>query len=451
MQRWPIRNEENSCVNSLLNNKARLVIASFSLASLATPQTSQDPLTLLHQVAEASRNLKTYSAEGHITEDLDMGIIGGKENYTFHFTTRPPDQMRMEISGGESFEDGLPFLAICNGKTGWVYYSKKNIYEEIAAGGSAEDYCKPSLLTTSSHVDENVKSAVISGQDNSAFEGRLQSCVVVKANYRVIDQFLITPPLVARVGRVSRTMCIEPKRKLILRDHLEADIVASTDGGHVNETITYDRIEPDSEFPASHFDFHPPQGAKLFAPPAAPAAKASRQPERAPSNFSHIMARPESIFETKPEYSQEAWDEGIQGQIILTVRVETDGSMHGFKIHQSLGYGLDEKAIECVRQWRFKPATDDGKPVPGSAYITMEFVLPDTRPAQPSSFPVSRPAPLPILPQGKLHPRSDRDEFFYAVAHALRAPDLCQRIDPMTQESGGNSWGGPRGMEIETL
>jgi TonB family protein len=465
----PIRSEKDSRVILQFNGMSRLVagvhhfvrscsfltsifvVVMLFVTSVGLGQSTQDPRTLLHQVAEASRNLKTYRAEGHLAQDLDMGIAGGKENFAFHVVTRLPSQMRIEISGGRSFEDGLPFLAICDGKTGWVYYSKRNVYRKIEADSDLQGYCAPSLLSTFSQVDENLKTAVISGNDRSNFEGRSQSCVVVQAKYRAIDRFLITPGLVARVGRVSRTMCIEPTRKLILRDRLEADLEAGTDGGHVDETIAYDRIERDPEISASLFDFNPPTGAKLFQLPAAPAAKATPEPEPAPSHLSRVMARPEAIFETQPEYSQEAWDEGIQGKVILTARVETDGSIHDFKIEQSLGYGLDEKAIECVRKWRFKPATDDGKPVPGNAYVTMDFVLPDKRPAQPSSFTVSRPAPVPILSQDKFHLRGDRDEFFYAVAHALRAPDLCQRIDPMTEESSGNNWGGPRGMEITML
>jgi TonB family protein len=55
--------------------------------------------------------------------------------------------------------------------------------------------------------------------------------------------------------------------------------------------------------------------------------------------------------------------------------IGTDGPPHDIKIEKPLGYGLDEKALEAVRQWRFQPALKDGKPVETQTSVSLEFKL----------------------------------------------------------------------------
>jgi TonB family protein len=57
------------------------------------------------------------------------------------------------------------------------------------------------------------------------------------------------------------------------------------------------------------------------------------------------------------------------------VEVEPDGRAHKIVVRSSLGLGLDEKAIEAVRQWRFKPAMKNGKAVTVGALVTVHFRL----------------------------------------------------------------------------
>ena len=49
---------------------------------------------------------------------------------------------------------------------------------------------------------------------------------------------------------------------------------------------------------------------------------------------------------------------------MLSVIVDETGKAQAIKVTKSLGLGLDEKAIEAVQKWRFKPGMKDGKPVP---------------------------------------------------------------------------------------
>lgn len=84
---------------------------------------------------------------------------------------------------------------------------------------------------------------------------------------------------------------------------------------------------------------------------------------------------PQLIHKIDPEYSEEARKAKHQGVVELYIEVEPDGVARKIVIRRSLGLGLDEKAIEAVRQWRFKPAMRDGKPVTVGALVTVHFRL----------------------------------------------------------------------------
>ncbi len=87
------------------------------------------------------------------------------------------------------------------------------------------------------------------------------------------------------------------------------------------------------------------------------------------------VSAPQLIHRVDPEYSEEARKAKHQGTVELYVEVEPDGRAHKILVRRSLGLGLDEKAIEAVRQWRFKPALKDGKPVTVGALVTVHFRL----------------------------------------------------------------------------
>ena len=78
-----------------------------------------------------------------------------------------------------------------------------------------------------------------------------------------------------------------------------------------------------------------------------------------------------------PEYSEEARAKKISNAtVVMWVVVETDGSVGKVTIESKAGYGLDEKAIEAIKQWRFESGRlDDNTPVPVKLRVTMNFRL----------------------------------------------------------------------------
>jgi TonB family protein len=81
------------------------------------------------------------------------------------------------------------------------------------------------------------------------------------------------------------------------------------------------------------------------------------------------------VSKTDPEYSELARNAKYQGTLTMSVSIGADGAMHGVRVLKSLGLGLDEKGIEAVKQWKFQPAYQDGKPIPYTATIQVEFRL----------------------------------------------------------------------------
>ena len=87
------------------------------------------------------------------------------------------------------------------------------------------------------------------------------------------------------------------------------------------------------------------------------------------------VSAPQVLFKVDPEYSEQARKAKYQGTVVLNLIVQRDGSVRDIRIIQPLGLGLDEKAIEAVRQWRFKPGVKNGLPVDVSAVIEVTFRL----------------------------------------------------------------------------
>lgn len=84
---------------------------------------------------------------------------------------------------------------------------------------------------------------------------------------------------------------------------------------------------------------------------------------------------PSLLREVKPQYTDEGRRQGVEGDVLLEIVVRRDGSVGDVKILRRLGAGLDQKAIDAVRQWRFSPARRMGAPVDVIVEVAVEFKL----------------------------------------------------------------------------
>jgi TonB family protein len=84
---------------------------------------------------------------------------------------------------------------------------------------------------------------------------------------------------------------------------------------------------------------------------------------------------PRLLREVKAQYTDEARRRSVSGDVILEIVVRRDGTVGDVTILQGLGAGLDRRAVDAVRQWRFDPATRKGVPVDVVVEVAVEFML----------------------------------------------------------------------------
>ncbi|HEY1528078.1 MAG TPA: TonB family protein [Candidatus Angelobacter sp.] len=87
------------------------------------------------------------------------------------------------------------------------------------------------------------------------------------------------------------------------------------------------------------------------------------------------VSAPRAIYTPEPEFSEEARKAKYQGVVVLSIIVGTDGRVHNPHVVRALGMGLDEKAIEGVKTWKFDPSKKDGRAVAVEMNIEVAFNL----------------------------------------------------------------------------
>jgi periplasmic protein TonB len=87
------------------------------------------------------------------------------------------------------------------------------------------------------------------------------------------------------------------------------------------------------------------------------------------------VAAPEVIHSVEPEFTQEARQANFQGSVSIKLIVDSQGNTQDIRVTRHLGMGLDEKAVEAVRQYKFKPAMYQGHPVSVQIVMDVDFHL----------------------------------------------------------------------------
>jgi len=87
------------------------------------------------------------------------------------------------------------------------------------------------------------------------------------------------------------------------------------------------------------------------------------------------ISAPTAISSPDPDYTEEARRAKKQGTCVLWLIVDSSGHPRDIRVARGLGFGLDAKALEAVKQWRFQPALKDGRPVDVQISVEVEFHL----------------------------------------------------------------------------
>lgn len=92
-----------------------------------------------------------------------------------------------------------------------------------------------------------------------------------------------------------------------------------------------------------------------------------------PYNVGGSVRPPVLVHDANPEYSEAAKKAKLSGNVLVALVVDSDGQPQNVHVAQGLNNELDEKAVEAVQQYRFKPATRDGEPVPVNLKVEVNF------------------------------------------------------------------------------
>jgi TonB family protein len=89
-----------------------------------------------------------------------------------------------------------------------------------------------------------------------------------------------------------------------------------------------------------------------------------------------LTAHPPIVSQIEPVYSQEALARNIAGRVLVSMIVDEHGTPHDLKVQMSPGYGLDQKAVEAISQWRFRPIVSRGQAKAVPATVSVIFEMP---------------------------------------------------------------------------
>ncbi len=127
-----------------------------------------------------------------------------------------------------------------------------------------------------------------------------------------------------------------------------------------------DLMLPEVDLPAT-------DAAVFGIPDAPPAAQAFGRGEV--MEVGGGVTAPEKIHAPQPRYSEDARKGRIQGVVILQAIVDAMGNVSQVEVLKGLPLGLTDSALETVKSWRYKPATQDGKPVAVYLNLLINFSL----------------------------------------------------------------------------
>jgi len=94
-----------------------------------------------------------------------------------------------------------------------------------------------------------------------------------------------------------------------------------------------------------------------------------------PKRIGGGVSAPVLIYSVEPEFSEEARKAKVAGNVLVNLWVDTNGLPSHVRVIRGVGMGLDEKAVEAVRQYKFKPAMENGKPVLVELNVEVNFQI----------------------------------------------------------------------------
>jgi len=305
------------------------LLAALSLSAYA--QIDDEAKRLLQEVETAARSTRNWRAEGRRVSDEDLGRgfrHYSETNFTYEVGEHLHARLRTEV-------DGVVDNVVCDGPNAWIHHGRAKIYTKTPAI-YAGNVCAQQLLPWQS-LTWRLLSARLAGTGDG--------CQIVQAEYE----------------NGARTLCIDAAAKYVKTDRLET----RTPTQRTTVLTTVAKFERDPQFAADAFTFQPPPNTTL--------SDNSEVGTMGVARVGNGVTSPQIIIRHEPEYTPEARKIKYNANVTLSLVVGADGVPQNIRVIRAVGMGLDEKAVEAVGTWRFRPGMKDGQPVPVQANIEVSF------------------------------------------------------------------------------
>jgi hypothetical protein len=229
-----------------------LVTLILLLAAPAPAQTGTDARAVFGELAAASRAAKNWIAEGTIVGTVKGRGINGYSASIFKSAREGPSRMRWEQTTTSETVSGIAAppsggtLMVCDGVDYWTVHPPAT---DISRDPVTVSPCRLEKGEFSGIAD-NLLSAIGIGRDHVAFGGVDTECDLIRAEYGIPTQLRTE----GSGDSFTRTLCVDPVRKLVLRDREErgraSDVLSI-------ETTSYTRYQRDAALPADFFRYPP--------------------------------------------------------------------------------------------------------------------------------------------------------------------------------------------------
>jgi outer membrane lipoprotein-sorting protein len=225
-------------------------------SSVADGQVSREAGTLLQAVSKSAREAKGWRMAGHATFLAERSGARTTVDVPFESILGELGFARTEMRGVF-----MPGLTVCDQKYTWMYSQVTNSYARMPLSTSCAQPFASWL-----DLEAGLESAMIDGDRKVEFNGSSEKCINVRAEFLRPSPLLLAAGQKILPGRFTRVMCIDPVRKLILRDEMTGMPMALADGGGnaaATVSVAYTSIEQGVKLSRDLFVFHPPRGSKL--------------------------------------------------------------------------------------------------------------------------------------------------------------------------------------------
>jgi len=223
-----------------------IVLGLMSIPTFAQDDRSAD--ALLQEIVSAARAAENWRAEGVRSSETTLNGTKQRQEIRFKVAVQGPSRLRWETSGDDQT------TVVCDGTNHWTFYRQAGggyYRSSIAVSPCGEGIDVGDFLK----LTDGLVTATYMGRDHVQFAGALQECLLVRTEYESTSRMSATH------NRVIHTFCIDPAKRIVLRQRTEAFVGDGATTVRMTETTTYVRYERDIALPSDTFRFVAPNGA----------------------------------------------------------------------------------------------------------------------------------------------------------------------------------------------